>query len=113
MIYEFNGDDDLWVFIDNVLVLDIGGVHDAHSGSINFSTGDVVWYNCKKNEEPVKYSTTLKAIFQNAKVLPSGNPWSPEGAKKSLKEILLLIIQQTTALRCIILNVVQGHLTFM
>lgn len=85
MIYEFNGDDDLWVFIDNVLVLDIGGVHDAHSGSINFSTGDVVWYNCKKNEEPVKYSTTLKAIFQNAKVLPSGNPWSPEGAKKEFK----------------------------
>ena len=85
MIYEFNGDDDLWVFIDNVLVLDIGGVHDAHSGSINFSTGDVVWYNCKKNEEPVKYSTTLKELFQNAKVLPSGNPWSPEGAKKEFK----------------------------
>lgn len=85
MIYEFNGDDDLWVFIDNVLVLDIGGVHDAHSGSINFRTGDVVWYDCKKNEEPVKYSTTLKELFRKAGVLPSGNPWSPEGAKKEFK----------------------------
>lgn len=85
MIYEFNGDDDLWVFIDNVLVLDIGGVHDAHSGSINFSTGDVVWYDCKKNERPVKKSTTLKEIFRNAGVLPSGKYWTEAGAKNEFK----------------------------
>ena len=85
MIYKFNGDDDLWVFIDNVLVLDIGGVHDAHSGSINFRTGDVVWYDCKKNEEPVKYSTTLKELFRKAGVLPSGKSWTDAGAKKEFK----------------------------
>ena len=67
MVYEFNGDDDLWVYVDGVLMLDIGGIHDAHSGSINFATGAITYDSVS--------GTTIKEQFQTAGVFPDGSPW--------------------------------------
>ena len=67
MVYEFNGDDDLWVYVDGVLMLDIGGIHDAHSGSINFATGAITYDSASP--------TTIKAQFQAAGVFPDGSAW--------------------------------------
>lgn len=64
IIFEFTGDDDFWLYVDGQLVLDLGGVHSAQMGTINFRTGDVYF---DKNGTSVHSEnmahTTLRQIF--------------------------------------------------
>lgn len=52
-VFEFSGDDDIWVYIDDQLVLDMGGIHGAVSGSVDFA-------NRKATITEEAYSETLE-----------------------------------------------------
>jgi len=43
MVFDFHGDDDVWVFVDGELLLDIGGLHGIMHGRIDFSTGTIAY----------------------------------------------------------------------
>lgn len=49
MEFNFSGDDDVWVFIDGYLALDIGGAHGPVTGKIDFATGRTYVSAVKKN----------------------------------------------------------------
>lgn len=77
MVYEFIGDDDLWVFIDDVLVLDIGGSHAARYGYINFATGEVYVDKVLGGSTAGWHvqETTIKDMFWDAHKFPDGSQW--------------------------------------
>ena len=70
IVFDFTGDDDVWVFIDGVLVLDLGGIHQALGGKINFHTGDITYDKMQSNRE--RPAATIAEAFDKA-----GGKWEP------------------------------------
>lgn len=75
MEFTFSGDDDVWLFIDDVLVADLGGVHDKGVFSVNFQTGEVVvndgYFDKSGNSLTTRH--TLKSAFERAGLYDSND----------------------------------------
>lgn len=71
--FEFSGDDDVWVFIDDQLALDVGGAHGKVTGTLNFSQEG-------NNDSD---TTQIKATVSNVKSSAGFTPGSTTNTVKT------------------------------
>ena len=76
--FEFSGDDDVWVFVDDTLVLDLGGIHDPVSGKIDFAANEVTFWTCASNM-PVGDATETYGPVTDGEPISQGAIFTMDG----------------------------------
>lgn len=73
-VFEFSGDDDVWIYVDNKLALDLGGSHGVAQGKLDFSNKKAV----------VQYVKTVNGKSDAAEAVAVENTWGTKDYINSL-----------------------------
>jgi len=78
LMFSISGDDDIWLYVDGTLVLDMGGIHEEADGWINFTTGQ---YSVNKSVHDL---SSLGGIFDKYSAGGNSGYWA-KGSKHSFQ----------------------------
>ena len=136
IVFSFSGDDDVFVFVDNLLVGSVGGIHGARTININFATGAVSegrdgQGSNNNNTQDWLNETSIKAYYDDAKTrlvdegvvangpaaeayLPTlrqiGNNWTFEANKKHTLRMYYLERGNYSSILNVSFNLLNPHL---
>lgn len=65
MVFYFTGDDDVWVYIDGQMFLDLSGIHRHVGGEIDFVNGVVKYYDLDVNIGDVSTTPSKEVKFED------------------------------------------------
>lgn len=71
--FDFSGDDDVWVFVDGKLVLDIGGIHNEMAGTMNFATNEWTVQRSEYNHATDKTVGDMNGQDMSGKLFDTGS----------------------------------------
>jgi fibro-slime domain-containing protein len=80
--FSFTGDDDLWVFIDGKLAIDLGGLHSPVNGAVSLdtlgltrgTTYDIELFNAERHSTGSTFRVDTNLAFTNCGTLPPDVP---------------------------------------
>lgn len=88
MVFKFSGDDDVWIFIDDVLVADLGSIHGRQSVEINFASGEII-YGSTSDMETTNLLEQFTAAGKGNSTIFNGNTFSSTSGTHTLKMFYL------------------------